>query len=67
MGILAVTAFGLACSVADFLIGRSVLTRAMDGLDRTVRTLLPEVVDVFIDVTAYRLDTPPTDPTSSSK
>jgi cation diffusion facilitator family transporter len=114
--LLAVTAFGLARSVADFLIGRSVpperfqqvvtivsndpaveqllalqvvysgpqqvivaarvhptpgltldqLTRAMDGLDRTLRTMLPEVVDVFIDVTAYRLDKPPTEPGSSS-
>jgi cation diffusion facilitator family transporter len=102
--LLAVTAFGLARPVADFLIGRSLpperlqqvsailssdpaveevlalqavytgpqevvvaakvrpasgltieqLTRAMDGLDRTLRTMLPEVADVFIDVTGYR-------------
>jgi cation diffusion facilitator family transporter len=35
------------------------LTRAMDGLDRTLRTALPEIADVYLDVTSYRLDTLP--------
>jgi cation diffusion facilitator family transporter len=35
------------------------LTRAMDGLDVAVRSALPEVADVFLDVTSYRLDTLP--------
>jgi hypothetical protein len=38
------------------------LTRAMDGLDQTLRTALPEVADVFIDMTGYRLDTLPRGP-----
>jgi cation diffusion facilitator family transporter len=107
--LLAVTAFGLARPVVDYLIGRSLpaerlqlvstilsndpaveevlalqavyigplevvvaakvhpapgltidqLTRAMDSLDQALRTALPEVADVFIDVTSYRLDTLP--------
>jgi hypothetical protein len=31
------------------------LTRAMDDLDHTIRHRLPVVADVFIDVTAYRV------------
>jgi divalent metal cation (Fe/Co/Zn/Cd) transporter len=108
--LLAVTAFGLARQVADFLVGRSLapeqlqrlstilaaspateevlglravytgpeevivaakvhpaasltieqLTRAMDDLDSAVRSALPEVADVYIDVTTHRLDTLPT-------
>ncbi len=37
------------------------LTHAMDGLDATIRLALPEVADVFIDVTDYRLQTLPAD------
>jgi cation diffusion facilitator family transporter len=105
--LLALTAFGLARPLADFLIGRSLpdeqlgrlyailaaspaieqivslqavytgpeeavvgakvhpaegltidaLTRAMDGLDLAIRSALPEVADVYLDVTTYRLDT----------
>jgi cation diffusion facilitator family transporter len=116
--LLAVTAFGLARPIADFLIGRSLpderyhqvltilshdpaveevlalqavyigplevvvaakvhpapgltidqLTGAMDGLDQALRTMLPEVADVFIDVTSYRLDTlPRTRPVDNDK
>jgi cation diffusion facilitator family transporter len=35
------------------------LTKAMDGLDRVIRADLPEVADVYLDVTTYRLDTLP--------
>jgi cation diffusion facilitator family transporter len=35
------------------------LTRAMDGLDSVVRSALPEVADVYVDVTTYRLSTLP--------
>jgi len=116
--LLAVTAFGLARPLADFLIGRSLpaerlqqvstilsndpaveevlalqavyigplevvvaakvhpapgltieqLTGAVDGLDQALRTMLPEVADVFIDVTSYRLDTlPSTRPVDNDK
>ena len=104
--LLAVTAFGLARPLADFLVGRSLrspllekleaivredpaiekilslrtiytgpeevvvaakihpsaklnieqLTRAMDDLDIRIRTALPIVADVFIDVTASRAE-----------
>jgi len=103
--LLAITAFGLAWPLADFLVGRSLpaplleklytiikedaaieevlslratysgpeevivvskvrplpnltieqLTRAMDDLDHTIRHALPIVADIFIDVTAYRV------------
>ena len=33
------------------------LTRAMDGLDGALRSALPEVADVYLDVTSYRLAT----------
>jgi cation diffusion facilitator family transporter len=102
--LLAVTAFGLARPLADFLVGRSMspeqlqrlyaivsaapaveqvlalqavytgpeevivaakvrpapqltidgLTRAMDELDAALRAAVPEVADVYVDVTAYR-------------
>jgi cation diffusion facilitator family transporter len=102
--LLAVTAFGLARPLADYLVGRSMsveqlqrlytiissapaveqvlalqavytgpeevivgakvrpvasltidgLTRAMDELDAALRTTVPEVADVYIDVTAFR-------------
>jgi divalent metal cation (Fe/Co/Zn/Cd) transporter len=35
------------------------LTRAMDSLDTAVRSALPEVADVYLDVTSDRLDTRP--------
>ena len=35
------------------------LTQAMDGLDREIRSELPEVADVYLDVTTYRLETLP--------
>ena len=35
------------------------LTRAMDDLDQAIRSALPEVADVFLDVTTYRLETLP--------
>ena len=104
--LLAVTAFGLARPLADFLVGRSLsapllerlnaivrddaaieqvlslraiysgpeevivvakvrpsanlssqqLTRAMDELDHRIRSALPLVADVFIDVTAYQVE-----------
>ena len=34
------------------------LTRAMDELDATLRAAVPEVADVYIDVTAYRTESP---------
>jgi divalent metal cation (Fe/Co/Zn/Cd) transporter len=37
------------------------LTRAMDELDHALRDAVPEVADVYIDVTAYRADTAATD------
>ncbi|HEX2036996.1 MAG TPA: hypothetical protein VHS99_22685 [Chloroflexota bacterium] len=37
------------------------LTAAMDELDRALRAALPEVAEVYIDVTAYRSETTPTD------
>src|SRR5439155_16407939 len=36
------------------------LTGAMDELDLALRAALPEVADVYIDVTSYRLETLPT-------
>ncbi len=33
------------------------LTRAMDQLDGAVRSAVPEVADVYLDVTNYRLET----------
>lgn len=35
------------------------LARAMDEIDVTLRSTFPEVADVFLDVTTYRLDTLP--------
>jgi divalent metal cation (Fe/Co/Zn/Cd) transporter len=35
------------------------LARAMDEIDVTIRSAFPEVADVFLDVTAYRIDTLP--------
>jgi cation diffusion facilitator family transporter len=35
------------------------LTSAMDALDLALRSTLPEVADVFLDVTSYRLETLP--------
>jgi divalent metal cation (Fe/Co/Zn/Cd) transporter len=35
------------------------LAQAMDGLDLAIRSALPEVADVFLNVTTYRLDTLP--------
>jgi hypothetical protein len=32
------------------------LTRAMDEVDQELRSALPEVADVYIDVTAFRSD-----------
>ena len=105
--LLAVTAFGLARPLADYLVGRSMsvgqlrrleaivssapaveqllalqavytgpqevivaakvrpvpsltidgLTRAMDELDAALRAAVPEVADVYIDVTAHRSET----------
>jgi divalent metal cation (Fe/Co/Zn/Cd) transporter len=37
------------------------LTLAMDGLDRAMREAVPEVADVYLDVTTYLLATLPTD------
>jgi len=108
--LLALTAFGLARPLADYLVGRSLpaeqldqldailaaapaieevlmlravytgpeevivaakvhpvssltieqLARAMDELDLAMRSALPEVADVYLDVTNYRSDTLPT-------
>ena len=108
--LLAVTAFGLARPLADYLVGRSMppgqlrrleaivssapaveqllalqavytgpqevivaakvrpvpsltidgLTRAMDELDAALRAAVPEVAEVYIDVTAYRSELAPT-------
>jgi divalent metal cation (Fe/Co/Zn/Cd) transporter len=67
--LLAATAIGLARPLADLLIGTSMrperLRRAreileaspalvLDSLDRQLRTELPEIGEVFIDVTAHR-------------
>jgi cation diffusion facilitator family transporter len=107
--LLALTAFGLARPLADFLVGRSLpaerlqqlhalliaspavdevltfqavytgpeevivaakvhptasltveqLTHAMDELDSALRSAVPEVADVYLDVTSYRLDSLP--------
>jgi hypothetical protein len=37
------------------------LAGAMDSLDRAVRAALPEVAEVYIDVTAHRFETASTD------
>lgn len=42
------------------------LTHPMDDLDGTIRSALPEVADVFIDVTDYRLRTLPADTTGTA-
>jgi cation diffusion facilitator family transporter len=37
------------------------LTQAMDALDLAIRSTFPEVADVYLDVTTYRLETLPLD------